>query len=419
MKSLKFIHCADLHIDSPFKGIGNINPELQTILCNSTFEAFNRIITIALENKVDFVLIAGDIYDSENKGLHAQFKFREELKRLLEHGIPSYMVYGNHDPLDSWSATLKEIDGVNIFGDEVECKYFKKNGDVLAKIYGVSFSSADIRDNLALKFPEADGDVPCIGLLHANVGGRLEDPYSPCSVEELSSKRMDYWALGHVHSYEIIKKANPAIVYPGCSQSRNATETGEKGCCLVTLSPGIDPDIQFINTDFVRYAQGNLDISGCTNIDEIMDAIIARCHDISTGFKGCHSIIRLSLNGRTTLHNELKKEGTIPDMTEKIRKAMEKNKPIIWLEKISLNTAKPYDVDALRKGKDFNSDIISICDELLITETQLREELNNRLNVLFTNRQIGRYLEQMPSEEVAKLINGTRDQVLDELVETD
>jgi DNA repair protein SbcD/Mre11 len=419
MKNLKFIHCADLHIDSPFKGIGNINPELQKILCNSTFEAFNKIISIALENKVDFVLIAGDIYDSENKSLQAQFRFRDGLARLSEQGIPSFIVYGNHDPLNSWSATLKEIDGVHIFGNEVECKILSNNGDVLAKIYGVSFGTADIHDNLTLKFPVADGDVPCIGLLHANVGGRLADPYSPCSVEDLSSKGMDYWALGHVHGYEIIKKANPAIVYPGCSQSRNATETGEKGCCLVRLSPGIDPDIQFINTDFVRYAQGNLDISGCTSIDEIMDSVIDRCQDISTGFKGCHAIIRLSLNGRTNLHNDLKKEGALQDVTEKIRKTMEKRKPIIWLEKISLNTAKPYDVDALRKGKDFNSDIISICDELLETETPLREELNNRLNALFTNRQIGRYLEGMPSEEVSDLINGTRDQILNELVETD
>jgi exonuclease SbcD len=419
MKSLKFIHCADLHIDSPFKGIGNINPELQKILCDSTFEAFNKIITIALENKVDFVLIAGDIYDSENKSLQAQFRFREGLTRLLEHGIPSYIVYGNHDPLDSWSATLKEIDGVNVFGDEVECKYFKKNGDILAKIYGVSFASSDIRDNLALKFPEVDGDIPCIGLLHTNVGGRLDDPYSPCTVEDLNSKGMDYWALGHVHGYEIIKKANPAIVYPGCPQSRNATETGEKGCCLVTLSPGIEPDILFINTDFVRYAQENLDISSCSVIDEIMDSIIAQCHDISTGFKGCHAIIRLSLSGRTILHNELKKEGTVQDITDKIRKALEKRKPLIWLEKISLNTAKPYDVDALRKGKGFNSDIISICDELLKTETPLREELKNRLNTLFTNRQLGRYLEKLSTEEANNLITETRDQVLDELVETD
>ncbi len=258
------------------------NPDLQKLLHKSTFEAFDRIITTALENKVDFVLIAGDIYDSENKSLRAQFKFREELTRLLENGIPSYIVYGNHDPLDRWSETFKEIDGIHIFRDEVECKVVKKNGDVLAKIYGISFGKADTRERLVLKFPEADGDIPCIGLLHANVGGRLDDPYSPCTVEELNSKRMDYWALGHVHNYEIIQKANPAIVYPGCSQSRNATETGEKGCCLVTLSPGIDPDIQFISTDIVRYAQDNIDISSCSKIDEVIDIVLARCQDIST-----------------------------------------------------------------------------------------------------------------------------------------
>jgi len=418
MKSLKFIHCADLHIDSPFKGVGNVNPELQSILCNSTFETFNRIITIAIENKVDFVLIAGDIYECENKSLRAQFKFREGLLRLLESGIQSYIVYGNHDPLNSWSATLKDVDGIHIFGDELKCEVFEKNGTALAKIYGVSFGRADTIDNLALRFPEADGDVPCIGLLHANVGGRLDDPYSPCTVEDLSSKKMDYWALGHVHAFEIIKKANPAIVYPGCSQSRNATETGGKGCCLVTLKAGQDPNIQFISTDFVRYAQSDVDISDCSSIDETVDSILARCHDVSAGFNGCHAIIRLSLKGRTSLHNELKKDGVIQDITDRIRKIMERIKPIIWLEKLSLNTAKPYEVDVLRQGKDFNADIISICDEL-ITEKPLQKELTDRLNVLFTHKQIGHYLEKMSPEEVDGLIAEARDRILDELVETD
>ncbi len=106
-------------------------------------------------------------------------------------------------------------------------------------------------------------------------------------------------------------------------------------------------------------------------------------------------------------------------MTDKIRKVLEKGKPIIWLEKLSLNTAKPYDVDVLRQGKDFNSDIISICDELLITEKPLRKELNDRLNGLIANRQFERYMEKISSEEIDISINEARNQILDELVETD
>jgi len=107
MKSIKFIHCGDLHIDSPFKGISEIDPVLHDLLYRSTYESFNNIINLAIKEKVDCVLIAGDIYDSADKSLQAQLKFLEGLQRLSDDGIPSFVVHGNHDPLESWSATLE------------------------------------------------------------------------------------------------------------------------------------------------------------------------------------------------------------------------------------------------------------------------------------------------------------------------
>jgi exonuclease SbcD len=421
MKTLKFIHCADLHIDSPFKGIANINPEVAQLLRQSTFQSFNKIIDVALSEQVDFVLIAGDIYDCENKSLRAQLKFRDGLSRLTKQGIQSFIVYGNHDPINGWKATLQWPDGVHFFpGDKVECKHFEKNGEVVANIYGISFIKRDVTDNLALKFPQAEKNVPCIGLLHANVGGRKEyEPYSPCTIEHLSSKGMDYWALGHVHTHEIIKAANPAIVYPGCSQSRNARETGQKGCCLVTQTSGRDTEIKFITTDVIRYAQDSLDISDCSTPDDVITSSTGKCREISVAMDRCLSLIRLSLTGRTELHTELQKGNGIEGISEQIREQLAEEKPIIWLEKLILHTAETYDLDSLRQGKDFIADVISICDESGKIDSLRGEALRDNLSPLFAKWIGYKYLKELPPEELDTLIKEARDEILTQLVRTE
>jgi DNA repair exonuclease SbcCD nuclease subunit len=418
MKPVRFIHCADLHIDTPFKGISEIRPELKELLYQSTYQSFNNIIDLAIKERVDCIVIAGDIYDSEDKSLRAQLRFRDSLVRLSEYGIQAFVVYGNHDPLSGWSAKLEWPAGVHRFlGENVECIPLLRHGEVVAKVYGISFAKGDIKENLALKFPKADKGIPCIGLLHANVGGNTaHDPYSPCTVEELSSTGMEYWALGHVHTYEILKPANPAIVYPGCSQSRNPREVGPKGCCLITLELGNDPIIEFIPTDIVRYKSDFVNISSCQSIDDVISSIIEKCQAISDELNKRGSIIHLALKGRTELNKELQKGNSAPGILEDVREHFAGNDSWIWLDKLMLSTAGTYDIDLLRQGNDFIADIISIFDELGDIKNQNWKELETFLSPLFSKWQGRDYLEELTDEELLGLANEARGQMLDLLV---
>ena len=418
MKPVRFVHCADLHIDTPFKGISEIQPELQQSLYQAPFQSFNNIVNLAIEEKVDCVVIAGDIYDSEDKSLSAQLKFRDGLVRLSKAGIQAFIVYGNHDPLDSWSATLEWPAEVHRFpGEEVECVPLLREGEIIAKIYGISFAKRDVRENLALKFPKADNDVPCIGLLHANVGANIaHKPYSPCTIEDLSSIGMDYWALGHVHIHEVLRPANPAIVYPGCSQSRHARETGQKGCCLVTLGADTKPAIEFIPTDTIRYTSDSVDISNCQDIGDVVDFIKDRCQAISSQSEGRNSIIRLTLTGRTDLYKDLQKGSSIPAIAEDVREQLSGSNPWIWLEKLELATAGNYDIDQLRQGNNLVADIISIFDELEGAKSQDLEELRETLKPLFIEWRGSSYLGELTDDELLELATEARNQLLDKSV---
>ena len=171
MHPFKFIHCSDLHLDAPFVGISSLHPSLAKLLRYATERAFQNIISLAIEKQVDALLIAGDIYNDLDKSLQAQLKFRDGLKKLFEAGIPSFIVHGNHDPLNSWSASLDWPLGVKKFsGHQVEQVPILKDGKIIAQIYGISYPKKEVKENLALLFNKEQSSGFAIGLLHANVG---------------------------------------------------------------------------------------------------------------------------------------------------------------------------------------------------------------------------------------------------------
>ena len=421
MESIKLIHCSDLHIDSPFIGVSDVNSELARLLNQATYDSYNNIVDLAIEENVDCVLVAGDIYDSENKSLQAQLKFREGLIRLYENGIPAFITYGNHDPLCGWSAKLDYPENVVIFGgDNVEYKPLKKNGELIAEICGISFTKSAVRDNLALKFKRTAHPVPHIGILHANVGSNaLHEPYAPCSIEDLSQTGMDYWALGHIHDHSVLKESEPAIVYPGCSQSRNIRETGGKGCYLVTLHPGIDVDLQFVPTDVVRYVSCELDLSGINSIDGIISSIKEKAEGLSNEADDRHIVARMRMIGRTEQNKELRKLKVAEDILEHIRDILEDREPRIWIEKLIIDTAGVYELEDLKKGDNFISDVISIFENLESGDEVLLGELNTEIDVMFKSALGHKHIEDISEEELQDLIAAAKNRTLDKIVKVE
>lgn len=421
MRQIRFIHCADLHIDSPFQGLSEIHPALRDLLYHSTFQSFSNIVDLAVAQDVDCVLIAGDVYDSVDKSLQAQLRFRDGLQRISDQGIPTFVACGNHDPLDSWSASLGWPENVTIFeGDHVQRVPLEKNGEVLAQVYGISYCTRDTYDNLALKFERKDNRLPAIALLHTNVEHNTgHESYAPASLEELSAARMDYWALGHVHTHRILRNDSPVIVYPGNTQARNPRETGPKGCCLVTLEPDGECEIEFVPTDIVRYRSESLDISDCENLDEAINAAKNICDDISNRMNGRHAIICLSLTGKTDLHPELRKGGNINDLLVEVREHFEGREPLIWLERLALDTRGTYDLEALRRGNDFVADIISLYDELQDIQSQHWVTIDRILEPLLSDWQGQKLLDKPSRDALLELALKARDVTLDGLLRSE
>lgn len=361
----KFIHCADLHLDSPFESIHECSPEIAESLRNATFDSFQNIIDLALEENVDFIIISGDIYDSGNRNIRTQYRFNQLLKHLADSDIQCFLAHGNHDPLSSWENSIKLPDNVYRFGyDSIGISTAKRNNEVLANVYGISYRQRDVKANLASQFPQKnDNDPFSIGVLHCNVGGITEhDNYAPCTIDDLVKCGMDYWALGHVHNKMVLKADYPYIVYPGNSQGRNIRETGEKGCYLVQIDENKNIEASFIPIDKIRWFIKEINISNIDNIQDLIDELIKEKESIRSASDERDSIIRFRLNGRTSLNREIRdKEAEIIQI---LREDENDRKQFAWVESIVLNTRSYIDISSRKQVDDFIGEFLKMADSI-------------------------------------------------------
>ncbi len=403
MPSFSFVHAADLHLDSPFATINLNNPDLAHSLRSATFEAYDWVVQLCLENSVDFLLVAGDIYDGADRSLRAQVKFRDGLKRLDEAGVRSFVVHGNHDPLDGWSSTLEWPPGVHVFGDHLETLEIKRNGGLLACIQGISYPSRDERRNLSLLFKRT-GPAFHIGLLHANVGSETgHEPYAPCTLEDLLKPEMDYWALGHVHRKRILSRNLPVIIYPGNTQGRNIKEMGERGCYLVKVSEDREVATTFHATDVIRWTAHDLPIHGLQTEQELINSLDRVCLDISKRASGRPTLARVTLSGTSPLYKWLRGPNALSDLLEILHETGMSYSPYVWVEQIQLAVGPEIDPMTRMKERDFLGDLLRYSRELM-GDRHFEDLVREELAPLFDDARFRRYFGSPEGHDLKALL---------------
>ena len=418
MRPFTFVHAADLHLDSPFVGIQDVDEDIAERLREATFSTFRHIVDLCIEREVNFLLVAGDIYDSRDRSLRAQIRFRDGLRRLSAAGIPAFVVHGNHDPLDTWSATLQWPEDAHIFGGETVTRVpVEAQGGMIATVYGISYPTQEVRDNLATGFRRDEKDVYAIGLLHCNVGENTgHEPYASCSVEDLVRAGMDYWALGHVHNRRIIREDKPVIVYPGNPQGRNVREAGTRGCYLVHVDSDGRCTPEFVSVDAIRWFPRHLPIEDMRDDEGLLSAIDTLLRSIREQAGGRTCICRIWLQGRGSIHDTLNRGSVLDDVLGEARDAGKMIEPIVWVDRIEDNTRPTIDVDARRAGQDFVGDLLRLIDRAR-RDPELRDSLlTPELQLLFDSSSVSRLLEHPTEEDLPEWIDAAETLCLDMLV---
>ncbi|HDL00838.1 MAG TPA: DNA repair exonuclease, partial [candidate division Zixibacteria bacterium] len=267
----KFIHAADVHLDSPLRGLSRYESAPVDSIRGACRRAFENLIDLAIEEKVAFVLLAGDLYDGDWKDYSTGIFLNQQMGRLGQHNISVFTVAGNHDAANRMTKSLDSPSNMTTMSSrKVETI---KLDDLGVTIHGQSFETQHVDRNLAAGYAAAENNTFNIGLLHTSLDGREGHAvYAPCSIDDLRSKGYQYWALGHIHKQEFVSK-DPWIVFPGCVQGRHIRETGAKGCVLVTVENGIVSEVEKIPFDVLRWTLCSVDLTAVTEVRDVLERV--------------------------------------------------------------------------------------------------------------------------------------------------
>jgi exonuclease SbcD len=358
-----FAHAADLHLDSPFKGLTKVPAAVRERLRESTFAALRGLLEVVRRDKVDFVVLAGDLFDAADRSLRAQLRLQRALGEMTAIGTQVFVVHGNHDPESGRQAKLDWPQGVHVFGSGgVECvPAYTRNGELAAHVYGISYPTAAVTDNLAHRFKVKEGAPFHIALLHANVDGDpSHDNYAPCKLEELVAAGFQYWALGHVHDRRTLHEY-PHVVYPGNLQGRSIRETGSKGVYVVSVTDMGSMDMRFRDVADVIWQEISVSIEGIEREQELKNRLLTAVEEARHEAQGRPVLARIQLEGRGVLNDRLLQPEAAEEWLEELREwvgAPGEAESWIWPESISIRTGGMLRLETVAEEDGFLGELL-------------------------------------------------------------
>lgn len=277
--SVKILHCADLHLDSPFDSLPD---DKAAKMRSEQRELLLYISDIAASRGADIVLMSGDLLDSTV----AYYETYEALLNALSRiSARVFISPGNHDYFCPTSpyAFIDFPENVHIFkSQEIECVELPELG---CRVYGAGFTGTSCA-SLLNGFEAKDDGLINLMVIHGNLMG---DSYNRITTESIASSGLDYLALGHVHSYSgVLSAGGTHYAYPGCAQGRGFDETGEKGILFGEASKGA-VTLSFIPTASRKYVDLSVCLDGYDNVIPALDEAISGKYE--------NDILRVTLTG--------------------------------------------------------------------------------------------------------------------------
>lgn len=376
---MRFIHAADIHLDSPLTGLSAYADAPVEMLRTATRDAFANLVTETIEQQVDFMVIAGDLYDGTWKDHNTGIYFCREMGRLKKAGIPVYLLFGNHDAESEMTKKLQLPDNVFTFESRKPTTF--RLDHLKVALHGHSFREKAIAENLVTEYPTPVQGMFNIGVLHTALeGNSAHANYAPCSIDELHMKGYQYWALGHVHEHQVWNGIS-TIVFPGNLQGRHIRETGARGAVLITADESSVQKVERLLVDVLCWHNLEINLAECQSISEVVRAVGLGLEGIAeNGTKP--SAVRVTLTGKTLVHGEL--FGLESQLrAEVLALAAAIGSERLWIEKVKVATTAVDSGEAVRARADALSDLQDLL-EAAEKDPEFLKSLREELLLLVT-----------------------------------
>ncbi len=375
---MKIVHSADLHLDSPLRGLARYEGAPVDRIRGATREAFRRLVQLCLDEEAALLLIAGDLFDGDWRDYATGLFLAGELQRLRDVGTQVVVLHGNHDAASPITRDLELPNHCHVLSSTTPETI--DLGDVI--VHGQSFATREVTEDLAANYPPAVAGRFNVGLLHTALSGRPgHSSYAPTRLETLLDRGYQFWGLGHVHAREVVH-SDPLVLFPGNLQGRHIRESGAKGATVLTISDDHIERFEHRPLDVVRWAQVEVDLTACDGTDDALEAVRSALEATLGVAEQRLVAARLELVGATRAHPRLAAD---PDTFEANLRLLSLELGDLWIEKIKLRTQPPIDRAALRARNDAVGQLLRSLDDFAEDPAQLAsvtaelEELGKRL----------------------------------------
>lgn len=335
----RFVHAADIHLDSPLRTLAMRDPDLADLIGTATRRAFASIVDLCLKEGVDALLLSGDLYDGDQTSMKTERFLASQLHRLHQSGIATYVIRGNHDALSRLTAQLTLPESVRVFGGRADVIEIEAvGGRPRVAVHGLSFKEPQAPESLLPRYRRPVPDAVNVGLMHTSLGGAEgHDPYAPCSEADLRAAGFRFWGLGHVHRRAVTGGAC-TIVMPGMPQGRDVGESGPKSVTLVTVLDDASITLEERLTSVAQFERVTVDLQGCLGWPEIVAAIADALRATRGGTPSEHLVARLRLVGDTPLAWRLRRDADL------LRAEAETQAGLVgktWIDKVEMMAREP------------------------------------------------------------------------------
>lgn len=367
---MRFVHAADLHIDSPLLGLEKYDQAPVEEIRGATRRATENLVSLCIDEGADLLLLAGDLYDDDWRDYSTGLFFVGQMRRLKSAGIPVLWIRGNHDAASKITKHLSAPDNVQEISSRApESVEFPELSLV---VHGMGYPRAAVEEDLSTRYPDARRDLFNVGLLHTALDGRVGHArYAPTTLDALVNKGYEYWALGHVHTREVLHR-DPWVIFPGNLQGRHMRETGPKGATLVEVDGKKVMSVEHRVLDVVRFSKTAIDVSDAADLDDMLEDVQRALARVAEEAEDRLVVVRVALTGVSRLAGRLVEQ--FEHLQSEVRSlAMDAGVSGMWLESLHIDVYGDYQREVLAEREDAVGELMRYFLELATDDESVDE----------------------------------------------
>lgn len=323
-EAFKFVHASDFHLDMPLRGLAELPIHLKSVLANAPYDSARKVFDLAISERVDFVLLSGDLFDLSSSGPRPAAFLLSQFERLADKGIEVYWCSGSVDPIDRWPASIELPQNVSTFSTSVlEDVNHRRDGKTIANIYGIGF---DEKRQTAADFMTDSNDVFSIGIAH----GEFDSATMPYD-------EIRYWALGGRHKHSKLEKPGSIVAYPGTTQGRSPRESGAFSCNLCRVDANGKLRVQTVETDTVRWLPQKVSIHEAITEQEMQNVLSERALKIISDNSEQICLVRWNLAPTGDFNPSLRHRENVDKLLDWLRDEFGRGDSGIWSTQVAID----------------------------------------------------------------------------------